>query len=156
MSNDRDWVETGLLSLIAYGTLETMEAQQQQLRLMQRANDLNIMADKYPMAGRVVLEQWLDQYYYWLYGPPKHWLQTITGRLILPAVLTVVTAVVMTFIGMQDINYFLSNQMVNTTFGVTLLAGITSLVVCNLLGWRKAHQRNVNWPMKPPHTPEVY
>ncbi len=155
MSQDRDGVQTVLLSVIAYSALEALETQRRQERLIRRAYDLGVMADKYPMAGRVVLEQWLDRYYLWLYGPPKHTMQTVTGRLVYPAVITVVTGVVMVFIGMQDVAYFLSDAMIDTTLGVTLLVGLAALIVCNLLGWRASRERNRNWPAKPRETPEI-
>lgn len=63
MNQDREGVQTLLLSVIAYSAIEAMEAQRRQERLMRRAHDLGGMADKYPAAGRVVLEQWLDHYY---------------------------------------------------------------------------------------------
>ena len=155
MNQDRDAAQTLLLSVIAYGALEAVEAQRRQERLMRRAYDLGIMADKYPAAGRVVREQWLDRYYLWLYGPPKHVMQTVTGRLVYPGVITVVTAIVMVFIGMQDVDYFLSNAMIDTTLGVTLLVGLGALLVCNLLGWRKSRERLRNWPSRPLETPEI-
>lgn len=156
MSNDRDWVETGLLGMIAYGTWEGMNAQQEQLRMMQRLNDMNIMSDKYHETNRVVLEQWVDQYYLWKFGPKPDFLQTVQFRLFAPIGFTIFGMIIMIFAAMQDTKYFLSNAQINSFVYWTIFIAVASLVICNVIGWRKEREYRRNWPARPPHTPEIY
>lgn len=156
MNDDRDWVETGLLGMIAYGTWETMDAQQKQLQMMQRLNDMNIMADKYPGASRVELEQWVDRYYLWKYGPQPHFFQTVGFRLFAPIGFTIFGMIIMIFAAMQDTKYFLSNAQINSFVYWTIFIAVASFVICNVIGWRKEREYRRNWPARPPHTPEIY
>lgn len=72
-----------------------------------------------------------------------------------PGVIAVLTGIVLVFVGMQDVDYFLSDAMIDTTLSVTLLVGLGALFLCYLVAWRKSRERRRNWPGKPLATPEI-
>ena len=157
------WAQTAMMAGILGSNIDQKRLQERQLFLLQRQKDLQIMAAKYPVVDQITLEQWLDQYYYWKYGPRKSRLQRPGFRVGVPFLITGLVFVITVLSGLST-KYSavssISSQQINHSIGVvffgTFFAAVISLVVCNVIGAMKAKERRDNWPVKPQATPEIY
>ena len=149
-------MQTVLLAGILGSQFDQMKLQNQQLHLLQRQRDLQIMSSKYPAVNQVTLEQWLDRYYSWKFGPKKSKLQGVGFRLGVPVLATgamLIYTIFALFLTVTPVNIPKSFDGIVTW---TFWAAVLSLIICNVIGMIKAHQRKANWPSKPVETPEVY
>lgn len=155
-----EWVQTTLLAGILGSEIDKTRLQQRQLALFQRQKDLQVMAAKYPAVDQITLEQWLDQYYLWKFGPKKSWIQGPIFRVVLPILMAGVVFLIGAFRVLVTLSPGVSTDAINSAIGTALITtfwtAVVALVVFNIFGAYMAKERRDNWPRKPRATPEIY